>query len=276
MNIDYKKIADDAIQYAKNKNNIELDFTKESISKVDFILEEYHKNISNYNNDMIEKIAFYFGVYVGETLLKLQLKENGYDWYVNNGVSVFKKNDTEISPVSKVYKQILNGRDDSIKSFCDVAFTIASGNFNIKKNLRTINVELETGEKIDNVLYKDIEKYIMLVENGETDFVILSSQDGFLQFYGYKNQFVSEFRVDIENDDFRFFSIIDKQKEHLTQRVELVTPYGKFTPSNREIVSLEMIRYVVKKYYENVNSDEFIKSVSCIETTEEMKNLISK
>lgn len=140
-----------------------------------------------------------------------------------------------------------------------------------KKVLRVIDVEQASGQKTKNVLYNDIDSYIMLVEEGEEDFAILSSLDGFLQFYGVNNQFVCEVRINIPNNDFRTFSIINKNKERLVERIQLTTPYGSFTPRECEVVSLELLRTVVREYYENTNAEEFLKNIPCMETTEETK-----
>lgn len=140
-----------------------------------------------------------------------------------------------------------------------------------KKALRVIDVEQESGQKNKDVLYNDIDSYIMLVEEGEEHFIILSSLDGFLQFYGVNNQFVCEVRINLPNNDFRTFSIINKNKEHLVERIQLTTPYGSFTPRECEVVSLELLRTVVREYYENTNAEEFLKNIPCMETTEETK-----
>lgn len=136
---------------------------------------------------------------------------------------------------------------------------------------RVVNVLLPSGQRVENVLYRHIENCIMFVEEGKEDFLILESGDGFLQFYGVDNQFVAEIRVNLENGDFRTYSVIDKDKEHMVERIKLITPYGQYTPTRREVVSLELIKAVVRKYYENTNTDNFIKAIPCIDTTKETK-----
>jgi len=148
---------------------------------------------------------------------------------------------------------------------------IADGKFSEMNAQRVINVLLPSGQRIENVPYRDIDEYIMLISEGKEDFLILDSQDGYLQFYGVNDQFVAEVRVNLVDGDFRTYSIIDKDRESLVDRIKLKTPYGEFTPTQREVVSLELIKSVVRKYYENITEDSFIKSVPCIETTEETK-----
>lgn len=275
MGINYKEIADRTVDYAK-KSNIELDFSESSIERVDYILGCYYEHIAEYDGkegkESLWNIAVHFGIYLGETMLRLQLKDKGYDWYIDDGIPVLMKEaNNKISPVTKVHKRILNGPEDSVKSFCDVAFLIANGGMPVKNVLRVIDVQLSSGEVIKNVLYQNIQEYIMLVEKGKEEFVVLNSSDGFLQFYGVDNQFVAEMRINLKDGDFRTYSVIDRNKEMLAERVLLDTPYGQFTPAEREVLSLEMIKTVVRRYYENINEEDFLKEISYIETTDETK-----
>ena len=60
----------------------------------------------------------------------------------------------------------------------------------MRENYRTIDVELASGKKIKDVSYEDIDHYIMMIKYGEEDFVILNSENGFLQFYGDRKSVV--------------------------------------------------------------------------------------
>lgn len=51
-----------------------------------------------------------------------------------------------------------------------------------KKAYRVIDIELESGYKERNVLYQDIGKFIRMVDEGEEHFLILHSEDGYVQF----------------------------------------------------------------------------------------------
>ena len=272
MDINYKEIADRAVSYAKG-SGIELDFSEESIEKTDSILQSYYEKLEEYDGesgaDTLWNIAVHFGIYLGETILRLRLEAKGYTWYKKDGIPVLKNDaNTEISPITKAHKRILNGPEDSVKSFCDVAFAIANGDFPLKHVYRVVDVQLPSGQTKENVLYRDIDPYIMLIEKGEEDFLILNSSDGFLQFYGVNNQFVAEIRVNLPDGDFRTFSIIDKDKEHLVDRIQLTTPYGQFTPTEREVVSLGLVKTVVKKYYENISTESLLAEIPYVETTE--------
>lgn len=277
MNVNYKEIADRAVASAA-QNNIQLDFSKESFEMVDAILDAYHQHLSEYQDEdgakTLWNIAVHFGIYLGEALLRLQLADQGYQWVIDDGLPILQKDaGNQISPVTKAHKRILYGSDDSIKSFCDVAFLVASGEFPTQKVHRSIDVELSSGQKADNVLYREIESYIRLIAEGKEDFLILHSTDGFLQFYGVGDQFVAEMRVNLPGGDYHTYSFIDPEKTRQTERISLITPYGRFTPTGREVLTLELLRSVVLKYYENIWEEDFLKTVSYIDTTEETKRL---
>ncbi len=132
MDINYKQMADRVVAHAKAKNDVDLDFSRESLKKVDDILGYYNEHIEDYSGEEGEEIlwnlAVYFGVYIGETLLRLQLKDNGYDWLVVDSLPVLQKDEkNSMSPIAKAHKRILYGAQDSVKSFCDIAFLIGKG-----------------------------------------------------------------------------------------------------------------------------------------------------
>lgn len=167
--------------------------------------------------------------------------------------------------------------EENVGVFWNVVKSIVNGGGVPMENaFRGIDVELASGQEAENVLYRDIEPYIRLVETGQEDFMILKSHDGFLQFYGVDNRFVAELRVNLANGDFRTYSLIDKQKENLTNRVVLSTPYGQYTPLERDVVSLEQIKEAVAKYYKTMDEESFIKDIPCVDTTEETKKYMAR
>ena len=272
MDINYHEIAEGAASHAL-KSNITLDYSEKSIAEVESILGTYYDHLAEYDGkdgaDTLWNVAVHYGIYLGETMLRLGMKEKGFAWYIDDGMPVLKNQaKAQISPVTKAHKRILNGPEDNVKSFCDVAFLLADGKFPDKNVHRAINVHLPSGQVIENVLYRDIASYITMIETGREDFLILESQDGFFQFYGVNNQFVCEVRVNLPDGDFHTYSVIDKAKEQQTRRVQLTTPYGQFTPAEREVVSLEVVNMVVRAYYEHVKTDDFLGAIPYIDTTE--------
>lgn len=279
MDINYQEIAQRAVAYAA-QNNIQLDYSAESFEKVDDILGSYYEHLSEYQGEEGAKtlwnVAVHFGIYLGETLLRLQMEGQGYQWRISDGLPVLEKDaGNQMSPITKAHKRILNGPEDSVKSFCDIALLIASGKFPTRNVHRAVDIELSSGKKATNVLYREIDSFIRLIAEGKADFLIMNSTDGFLQFYGVDDQFVAEMRVNLPGGDYHTYSFVDPEKMNKTQRVSLETPYGRFTPTGREVITLELLRDVVRKYYENITEEDFLKNVSYIDTTEETKRLWS-
>ena len=275
MDINYQEIAGRAVAYAA-QNDIQLDYSRESFEKVDDILGSYYEHLSEYQDEdgakTLWNIAVHFGIYIGEALLRIQLSDQGYKWVIDDGLPILQKDDqNQISPVTKAHKRILYGPGDSIKSFCDVAFLVGSGEVPTRKVHRSIDVELSSGKKAENVPYKEIDSYIQLIAEGEEDFLIMNSTDGFLQFFGVGDQFVAEMQVNLSDGDFRVYSFIDPDKMQQTERIALVTPYGRFTPTGREVLTLELLKTIVLKYYETIWEEDFLKKVAFIDITEETK-----
>ena len=274
MSINYNEFADRAVAYAE-KSGVLLDFTKESIRKVDEILLFYNEHLSEYNGDdgksTLWNLAVHFGIYLGETMLRVSLKDKGYDWCISDGLPILKKDNNELSPITKAHKCILNGSEDSVKSFFDIGLMIAEGKFPSKSVYRVVDMETASGQIIKNVLYKDAGFYIDFVETGDEDFLILKSHDGFFQFYGVDDQFVAEMRINYSNGDFRTFSFIAPEKEQMLDRIVLETPYGRYTPMKRDVISYKQLCTAVKNYYKYPSSEDFLKSVPYVETTEETK-----
>lgn len=272
MDINYQEIADRTAVHAL-KSNIILDYSEKSIAEVESILGTYYDHLTEYvgkeGADTLWNVAVHYGIYLGETMLRLGMKEKGFAWFVDDGLPILKnQTSAQISPITKTHKRILNGPEDNVKSFCDVAFLFAEGKLPTESVFRAINVQLPSGQIIENVLHRDIDSYVMMVEQGREDFLILESRDGFLQFYGVDNQYVCEVRVNLPDGDFHTYSVIDKAKEQRTRRVQFATPYGQFTPTEREVVPLELLNMVIRAYYEHVKTDDFLEAIPYIDTTE--------
>ena len=59
-------------------------------------------------------------------LLRTGLKHAGFVWVDENGIPILKKNEqTKVSPISKVFKRLKNGKEDNIKPFFDIGICIA-------------------------------------------------------------------------------------------------------------------------------------------------------
>ncbi len=262
-------IAEDAVQYAR-QSGIGLDYTRESAKSIDDILGAYHDHLDQYGDDdgakILWNVAIVFGTYVGEMLLHCGLAEQGFVWIEDDKLPILSISDgqtaassiTNVSPITKAHKRILNGAEDGIKSFVDVVFSSMSGQWPKTGVLRVPDVETASGEKIERIVFKESDHFISLVAEGKEDFVIFQSHDGFFQFYGLGDQFVCEAWFNIGGR--RAYAIVNPECTN-TERVALVTPFGQYTPRERDIISLKQLKTAVHEYFSNLEEADFLAKV---------------
>lgn len=128
--INYIEICNSAINYGTLFDKV-LDYSAESIGDLDEILQYYYEAAKQEKttDQQLWNIAVIFGIYLGQTLLDTHLTEKGYSWCLGEDkVPVLEKDDrNQMSPITKAYKRLMNGPEDSVKSFYDVAIFIADG-----------------------------------------------------------------------------------------------------------------------------------------------------
>ena len=102
----------------------EFNYSGESIKRLEDILKYYHECVERklVNEEQIASIALIFGAYLGETMLRNKLAECGFQWQYEEEVPIVKHKaeDWTARPVSKVYKRLVNGEEDSVVSFYDI------------------------------------------------------------------------------------------------------------------------------------------------------------
>jgi hypothetical protein len=119
--------SEDAIDLA-SQMNIDLDFSEESLNKLDQILEKYHIGIpkglkklfnKSPSEEQIAQMAKIWGGYLGETIIK----QLGGSWTMStsfdNAVAI-KIGESEIYPPAKIYKRIINGSEDNVAIYYQV------------------------------------------------------------------------------------------------------------------------------------------------------------
>ena len=257
------RIAEDAVQYAM-QSGLELDYTRESVENADAFLGAFHDNLDKYEGDEGAKTlwnaAVLFGTYIGEMLLRCGLAEKGFVWVEDDGLPILSApgSKTSASPISKAHKRILNGPEDSMKSFVDVVFSVVNGEWPKTGVLRVPDVETASGEKTERIILKEADHYISLVAMGKEDFVIFSSHDGFFQFYGVGDRFICEAWFNLNGR--RAYALINPDCAN-TERVSLVTPFGRYTPRERDIISLKQLKAAVYAYFSNLEEADFLAEV---------------
>jgi len=116
-----QKMCVTAIEYA-NEFNKKLDFSENSITDLEEILDWYSKDIavSKPTENQIWSMSIIFGSYLGEALLKNGLYEKGFTWGKEPSSNIpllIKNNGAYLTPNDKVYKRLVNGSEDSVISF---------------------------------------------------------------------------------------------------------------------------------------------------------------
>jgi hypothetical protein len=126
-----------AIKYAKSFN-VELKLSEQDITKIESILDYYHKDLNpGFFKKIIRKLkneepteaqiwsmATIWGSYIGELIRKFS--NNDYKWIIEEALNqdpilhLKKNNKNRIFPIDKTYKRLKNGREDSIQSFYDI------------------------------------------------------------------------------------------------------------------------------------------------------------
>lgn len=108
----------DAVDWCAQFLDIKLDFSLESISLVDMVLERFHQDIelNHPDEDQILQMSKQFAGYVGQTLVL----GVGARWKVGESCTVkdigpaVEIAGNEFYVLNKVYKRIINGAEDSL------------------------------------------------------------------------------------------------------------------------------------------------------------------
>ncbi|MDE5564400.1 MAG: hypothetical protein K2I93_04540 [Oscillospiraceae bacterium] len=124
----------DANPYCEGAIKFALQFGKkfsykyEDIKDMEEILEILHCDYQSkkLTDEMVESISVSLGIYLGQVMLENKLYECGYQWNTEgDGLCLAKNDKNKMFPISKVWKRITNGIEDSVKSFYDIGIVIA-------------------------------------------------------------------------------------------------------------------------------------------------------
>ncbi len=145
-----------------------------------------------------------------------------------------------------------------MKNFMNAMFSRMNGERSKMRELRTPDVEMASGKKAGGIALKESDYYISLVAEGKEDFAIFSSHDGFFQFYGIGNQFICEVWFNLGGR--RAYGLINPGCTN-TERISFITPFGQYTPRERDIISLEQLKTAVREYFSNLEETDFLAKV---------------
>ena len=128
---DPKIYCDAAISFALQFGK-QYSYQPKDIEEMDALLEMIHEHYQNkeISEQTVGKIAASQGIYLGQVMLDTKLSECGFAWSMDeNGPCLAKNDNNKMYPVAKAWKRIVNGREDSVKSFFDIGIIIAEGRF---------------------------------------------------------------------------------------------------------------------------------------------------
>lgn len=120
-----KQLSDGAVKVAKDSYQVDLDYSEESIKRIEKIFDSLHKEIPRNFMSRLQKrgltenqincAALMLGAYIGETIRCI----HGGEWIKEDAmgekdVIALKVGETSIFPSGKAYKRIVNGSEDDI------------------------------------------------------------------------------------------------------------------------------------------------------------------
>ena len=259
--------------YAK-MHHVALDYTAQSIDVLDEMMETFHETFDQCSDEeeaaLLSEWAVCFGAYIGETLLRVYLAERGFVWALHREIPVLQRGEDRLYPINRACSRIQFGCAFDIGTFYQMAvWTADQTPFRAEREVDVELVEAEYHEK--NVLYEDIELLLLAVVNGEEECMILHSEDGFLQFFGMNDKFVAETRVNLPDGDFRTYSILNKERKQMMEKIIVHTMLKESQIPAREVLSLEMLRAAVRAYYSNGQYASFLKQIPHMDITEQIK-----
>lgn len=118
-----EKLGDRAVEYAKSFDK-NFDYTEYSIKGLEEILEYYSNDliVSSPTENQINSMSLIWGIYLG-IVLKIHINSD-LSWVkedVGDGEIIhLKSGENRIFPIDKVYKRLVNGREDNVISFYEV------------------------------------------------------------------------------------------------------------------------------------------------------------
>lgn len=130
---DMLDLAARAVETAKEWDYL-LDYSGESIASLEELARMFYKTNKSQHlpKNVLWNVAAIYGAYLGETLLRNGLKDLGFSWVEDeDGDPALGRGENRMYPVSKVYKRITEGPEDSLESFYDISMALARGDIEL-------------------------------------------------------------------------------------------------------------------------------------------------
>ena len=144
LNEDMKNSADYAIRSAKERFGLLLDFSEPSITALETILEKIYWGLSGTHdeggvNGLIYNTAIIWGSYLGEFMRH----KWGGNWEYDGSDHIYIINNLRFSPVSYIYKKIIDHRNPGVKDY------LLEANWKISASISKISQEVSTVSQVD-------------------------------------------------------------------------------------------------------------------------------
>lgn len=141
--MNFEEMEQQISDYAK-AHHVMLDYTVQSIEVLDEIMETFYERVNQCSEEEGDEIlaewAACFGVYIGETLLRVHLSEKGFAWALNGETPVLLRGNDRLEPIYQAYSRIKYGCAFDIGTFYQMAvWTADQAPFSAE---RVIDVEL--------------------------------------------------------------------------------------------------------------------------------------
>lgn len=131
LRLKYPPTADNATQFALDIvasaleiSGVTLDFTVESLKRVDEILEGFRRD--GCTSDQVAETLFGFGCYVGEVFVRnangrwRNAAETPMASFAGSALVIQLGKDHFCNPIGKVFKRVDNGKEDNLSYFYQV------------------------------------------------------------------------------------------------------------------------------------------------------------
>jgi hypothetical protein len=116
------RFAADIVRLAKSVNDVDLDYSIESLANADAIIESFRKD--GCDSESIAATLFGFGCYVGEVFVRQagfkwrKATEEDAEW--SGQPLLLKRGKRQVNPIGKVIKRLQNGDIDSLPYFYSI------------------------------------------------------------------------------------------------------------------------------------------------------------
>ena len=121
-NVEIKNLYETAVKYASSFGK-SFTFAPEDIPALEEILQYYYEDMakSRPTERQMWSMALIWGAFLGETRLRGYCRQYGFEWVPEEDQPVITKpGGGTLAPVSKVFKRLHNGPEDSVVTYYNV------------------------------------------------------------------------------------------------------------------------------------------------------------